>query len=107
MQELKTIRLNQNYKKLHGQTIARLVAVFTGVDGEEFLRKFPDLIGYDEKTVNGQRVYFMSNNQDYILLLFVGDKDIMFPTFRKNNKENAELYGESVGELFKIQIENP
>ena len=52
-------------------------------------------------------VYFMSNNQDYILLLFVGDKDIMFPTFRKNNKENAELYGESVGELFKIQIENP
>lgn len=107
MQELKTIKFNQNYKKLHGQKIARLVAVFTGADGGEFLRKFPDLIGYDKKTVNGQRVYFMSSDQNYILLLFVGDKDIMFPTFRKNNKENAELYGESVGELFKIQIENP
>lgn len=107
MQELKTIRFSKNFKKLHGQKIARLVAVFTGADGGEFLRKFPDLIGYDEKTASGQRVYFMSNDQNYILLLFVGDKDIMFPTFRKNNKENAELYGESVGELFKIQIENP
>lgn len=34
-----------------------------------------------------------------------GDKDIMFPTLRKQNEENAILYAESVGELYRIEVE--
>jgi hypothetical protein len=40
-----------------------------------------------------------------MLLLFVGDKNIMFSSLRKQNGENAILYAESVGELFKITVQ--
>lgn len=107
MSKLKMIKFNKNYRKLHGQKTARLVAVFSGANGGEFLSKFPDFIGYDETATNGQRFHFMENEKEYIMLLFVGDKDIMFPTFRKQNEENAALYSESVGELFEVVVEEP
>ena len=49
----------------------------------------------------------MENEKEYMMLLFIGDKDIMFPTFRKQNEENAALYSESVGELFEVVVEEP
>lgn len=105
MSKLKMIKFNKNYRKLHEQKTARLVAVFSGVNGGTFLSKFPDFIGYDETAKNGQRFHFMENEKEYMLLLFVGDKDIMFPSFRKQDEKNAALYSESVGELFKIVVE--
>lgn len=102
--ELKEIRFDNNYPKLHNQKHARLVMVIQGLLGEMLLKNFPDLTFFD--TLRDDGIYYdIKPEESYILLLFVGDKEIMFSTLRKQNQENAILYAESVGELYEIKIE--
>lgn len=104
MSELKTITFDNNYPKLNNQKEARLVMVIQEISGEMLLNNFPDLTFYDTLREDGL-YYDIKPELEYMLLLFVGNKNIMFPTLRKQNEENAILYAESVGEMFKISIQ--
>lgn len=104
MSELKQIRFDNHYPKLHNQKHARLVMVIQDISGEMLLKRFPDLTFYDSMRDDG-RYYDIKSEENYMLLLFIGEKEIMFPTLRKQNKENAELYAESVGEMYEIKVE--
>ena len=106
MSELAKIRFDNHYPKLHNQKHARLVMVIQDISGEMLLKKYPDFTGWDSIRDDG-RYYDIKPEETYMLLLFIGDKDIMFPTFRKQNEENAALYSESVGELFEVVVEEP
>lgn len=102
--ELKEIRFDNNYPKLHNQKHARLVMVIQGILGEMLLKNFPDLTFFD--TLRDDGIYYdIKPEESYMLLLFVGDKEIMFSTLRKQNEEKAILYAESIGEVYKLKIE--
>lgn len=104
MSELKEIKFNNNYPKIHGQKLARLVMVIQEIPGRMLLTNFEFLTSFDTMREDG-KFYNIDPDKEYMLLLFVGDKNIMFPTLRKQNGENAILYAESVGEVFKLTIE--
>lgn len=98
------IKFNNNYPKLHGQKRARLLAVITGFSGELLKSRFPDLVFYDTLRDDG-RYYDIKPDESYILLLFEGDKGILFTTFRKDNEENFVRYNTSIGQIFWIKVE--
>ena len=100
----KEIKFNNNYPKLHGQKTARLLAVITGFSGELLQKRFPDLVFYDTLRDDG-RYYDMKPDESYILLLFEGDKGILFTTFRKDNEENFVRYNTSIGQIFRVKVE--
>lgn len=104
MSKLNQIVFDNNYPKLNDQKAARLVMVIQDISGEMLLNNFSDLTFYDTLREDG-RYYNIKPELDYMLLLFVGNKNIMFSTLRKQNKENAILYAESVGEMFNISIQ--
>lgn len=104
MSELKEIKFDNNYPKLQEQQLARLVMVIQDISGSMLLNDFGFLTAYDTIRDDG-RFYNIDPDKDYMLLLFVGDKNIMFSSLRKQNGENAILYAESVGELFKITVQ--
>lgn len=101
--EHKQIFFDNNYPKLHGQKTARLCGVLTSVKPELLEAKFPGLIEFDTTRDDGRR-YAIKNDETYMLLLFIGEKWIMFPTLRKENKENLRRYADSIGETFEIVI---
>lgn len=103
MSELKEIKFDNNYPKLHNQKEARLLMVIQDVSGELLNNEFYHLMKFDSLRDDGL-LYNIKPEETYMLLLFVGDKNIMFPTLRKQNEENAILYAESVGEFFTITI---
>ncbi len=104
MSELAKIRFDNRYPKLHNQKHARLVMVIQDISGEMLLKKYPDFTGWDSRRDDG-RYYDIKPEENYMLLLFIGDKNIMFSTLRKQNEENAILYAESVGEMYEIKVE--
>lgn len=106
MSELAKIRFDNHYPKLHNQKHARLVMVIQDISGEMLLKKYPDFTGWDSIRDDG-RYYDIKPEETYMLLLFIGDKNIMFSTLRKQNEGNAILYAESVGELFEVVVEEP
>lgn len=102
--EIKQILFDNNYPKIHNQKHARLVMGIQGLLGEMLLKNFPDLTFFD--TLRDDGIYYdIKPEESYMLLLFVGDKEIMFSTLRKQNEENAILYAESVGEVYRLKIE--
>lgn len=100
----KEIVFNNKYPKLHRQRHARLLAVITGFSGELLQSRFPDFMFYDTRRDDG-RFHDIKPDESYILLLFEGEKGILFSTFRKDNEENFVKYNTSIGQLFKIKIE--
>ena len=103
MSELK-IKFDNNYPKLHGQTYGLLAMVIQEIPGSMLLENFECLTAFDTTRDDNKR-YNIEADKEYMLLLFVGNKNIMFTSLRMQNKENAELYAESVGLSFKIEIE--
>lgn len=94
---MQEIKFNHNYKKLHNQKTARLLSAdfFYGKD----LHK--DFVEYDT-----EGKYEIDKEQEYIKLLFRGDKGIPFTTLRKNNDENRKKYCSLTADTdFKIVIE--
>lgn len=105
MSELKEIYFSNNYPKIHSQKQARLVLVLQEIPGEMLRKNFFDLMMYDTERDDG--LYCgIKEDEEYMLLLFVGEKNIMFSTLRKQNQENVELYAESIGELFSITVKS-
>lgn len=104
-EELKEICFDNNYPKLHNQKQARLVLALQEIPGEMLRKNFFDLMMYDTERDDGL-YYGIKEDEEYMLLLFVGEKNIMFSTLRKQNQENVELYAESIGELFSITVKS-
>lgn len=104
MEILYEIEFNNKYPKLHNQKRARLLAVITGFTGELLQSKFPDLMLYDTQRDDG-RFFNINPDEKYILLMFCGEKGILFTTFRKDNDENFFKYNALIGQIFKIKIE--
>ena len=97
------IVFNNNYPKLHGQKHARLLAVFTGITSDILTNRFPDLMFYDTRRDDG-RFYKIDEGEKYILLLFEGDKGILFTSLRRDNEENFVKYNTAIGQFFKVRI---
>lgn len=96
MSEIKEINFDHNYKKLHNQTKAVLIqtAILKGVNiPKEFIK-------YDT-----DNKYELKENEDYLYLVFVGDKMIPFTTVRKLNIENVKKYVGYEGDYFYIVVE--
>lgn len=94
MQEL---RFSCNYKKLHNQKGANLIFVHC-LQGKELSK---DYIEYDT-----DNKYKIESKQNYLYLLFIGDKMIPFSTIRKLNQENEDKYINKLeNRFFKIVIE--
>lgn len=104
MEISKEIHFIKNYSKIQNQKFARLIGVFSGMTGELLRTKFPDLMYYDTALKNGM-FYQIEKNQSYLMLLFLGNRDLLFTSFRKENEENIEKYADSIGDMFKIVID--
>ncbi len=88
------IEFNKNYTKLHNQTRGYLIWV--GLTDAFLLEK--EFIEYDtdskESIPDGR----------YLLLVFIGNKDIPFTTLRKANPENIEKYDKGIRKVWEIII---
>jgi len=104
MSKLKEIKFNNQYPKLHNQKTARLLMVIQEISGELLNNEFFYLMKYDSLRDDGL-LYNIKPDENYMLLLFLGDENILFTTLRKQNEENAILYAESVGDVFIITVE--
>lgn len=94
---MREIKFNHNYKKLHNQKTARLLSA-DYYYGKDLPKEF---IEYDT-----EGKYEIDKKQEYIKLLFRGDKGIPFTTLRKNNSENREKYCSLTADTkFKIVVE--
>lgn len=100
------IKFSHAYPKIHGQTMATLLAV-RELDFPKDRNE--DLIEYDTTYASDHGVdFYQLPDGPYLQLIFVGNKHIPFCTirskwggFRKNKKE---YYESMVGKEFKIII---
>lgn len=99
---MNNIKFSKEYIKLHGQTSAKLLAVYPQTIDETYR----ELIDYDTIAVDGSR-YELKDGK-YILLVFIGNKHIPFTTIRLDKplmngmKSKLDYYKEKVGEDFEI-----
>lgn len=100
---MKTIRFNDNYPKLHGQTEAKLVFILS-IPEKSLRTVFNDLWLYDTLCSDGKYRQAFSVGQRFLLLLFLGDKNILFTTLRTDNEENRAKYFNFVGQDFKLEV---
>lgn len=92
------IKFSKEYPKLHGQTGGILLAVLF-IDKE----KFPlsqELLDYDTKAVDGS--YYPLPKNDYLQLVFLGDKLIPFCTIRRRTPEKEKYYLSKINQEFKL-----
>ena len=102
---MKIIKFKDNYPKLHNQTSAKLVFVLS--IPEKLLRKvFNDLWMDDTLCRDGKNRLSYQVGQRFLLLLFLGDKNILFTTLRTDNEENRAKYFNSIGAEFKLEVAN-
>lgn len=100
---MRKITFSHNYKKLAGQTKARLlfVAVFSYEKD-----KYPHLTDYDTAILEGGE--YQLKKGKYVLLLFLGDKGILFTTLRSKigmyGLDKEEYYKKHLNEEFRIVI---
>ena len=104
---MREIGFSYDYPKLQGQTEATLLAMFPLKLTKE--SRYPELLKYDTLQPDGDA--YPLRNGEYVVLLFLGNKDIPFTTIRSRigmyglNKE--EYYGKHIGERFRIRINPP
>lgn len=104
---MKEIKFNKDYYKLYALSswrrnehphIADLIQVF--VVDKLYLSK--GFIKYDTSEIDSDE-YNTIDDGKYLLLIFQEfATPVIFTTLRKLNKENIELYSNSIGETFKI-----
>jgi len=103
---MNTIRFSKEYKKLHGQTSARLLAVERHHIDMSHPETWGELLEYDTIAVDGSRYGLRTGH--YLVLVFLGDKLIPFTTIRSDKpamngmKSKWDYYSEKVGEMFHI-----
>ena len=94
------IKFSSDYPKLWGQTKARLISIERIYKGE-----FPlnvDLLVYDTKNTYGSFYNLPKNN--YLQLIFLGNKKIPFCTIRRLTPQKLEYYKSLEGLDFEIII---
>lgn len=100
------IRFSKEYRKLHGQTSAKLIAVERHYINMNLPVTWGDLIEYDTTAVDGTRYELKTGH--YLLLVFLGNKLIPFTTIRSDKpamnglKSKYEYYSEKIGQDFVI-----
>lgn len=97
---MKSIKFSHDYPKLHGQKTARLIGVLT-VTPDELHRQF---IEYDTVNKEGGH-YKLPKAEKFLILLFLGDKNILFTTIRRMTAEKLAYYLNQVDMEFEIKIE--
>lgn len=100
------IKFDCNYPKLCNQAHAKLVWI-DEIRDCDFTLKYPHLkalFEYDTKRPGG-KLYNIKRG-DYLLLLFVGDKGIMFSTVRRDNPSNRSKYINKIGKLFDVEVKS-
>ena len=100
---MQTIKFNHIYAKLHGAEFATLLRVdIVDIDSISSAGLLYDTTYFD----HGEKKYFRLDSGIYFRLIFIGDDDIPFTTYRKFNISNSLNYLNSIGQLFKVVIEN-
>jgi len=94
------IKFSHEYPKLWGQKEAMLIDI-------KFISKndFPlsqELLDYDTKTSEGE--YYPLPRDNYLQLIFLGDKRIPFCTIRRQTPQKENYYHEQLNQVFKIEI---
>lgn len=100
------IKFDCNYPKLCNQAHAKLVWI-DEIRDCDFILKYPHLkalFEYDTKQPDGK--FYNIKRGDYLLLLFVGDKGIMFSTVRRDNPSNRSKYINKIGKLFVVEVKS-
>lgn len=95
--EMNTVKFNYNYSKLHNQKSGFLVWVDVVHMSETFPNEETYLYDTDGK-------YEFELNKDYLQLVFLGDKDIPFTTYRELTEKNKNKYFGHIGEVFNFEI---
>lgn len=99
---MEILKFKDNMPKLCNQRKATLV--YHNVITVIGLEKYKYLLKYDLYKSDGD-IFPIDKSQYYLILLFVGDKGIMFSTLRKYNSENVAKYAD-IGKEFLIEVEN-
>lgn len=99
--DLYEIKFAKNFIKLHNQTHAELIDVRT-IDLSLLSDiEFQELIEIDAKAEDGS--YFpLDRNSQYVLLIFLGNKNIPFTTLRKIS--SYEKYVQLINHIFDIRV---
>lgn len=97
------VKFNKNFLKLHNQTSAQLIDVKMINLSEMSDDDFNELIEYDCKADDGS-YYPLDRNSYHTLLIFLGNKNIVFQTIRK--KDSFMKYYTKKGIVFNIKINN-
>lgn len=103
LRKWKRLSLQKNFIKLHGQKTASLLEARI-VDLKDMSDDdFQHLTEYDCKAIDGSYYPLKKNNQ-YCLLVFLGDKNIPFSTLR--NIQKYEYYKNKIKTIFEVVVEN-
>lgn len=97
------INFSSYYVKLHGQTTAELVAVKMVDLSFMNCKDFQELVEYDCKANDGS-YYPLNKDKSYCLLIFLGNKNIVFQTLR--NREKYTHYQGLIGHIFDVVVED-
>lgn len=98
-----------NYQKLHGQTRATLLRVFS-IRSEQLC---PSFIEYDTRYIVDPGIgvcsedivkYFQIPPGECIVLVFLGEKNIPFTTVRKYTERKFNLFNALVGRDFDVVV---
>lgn len=95
---MEKIKFSKEYPKLHGQVTAKLIGI-------EFIKPsdFPlnqDLLDYDTKAIDGS--YYPLPKNQYLQLIFLGNKKIPFCTIRRFTIEKGIYYRKLIGKEFEL-----
>lgn len=103
--KINKIKFDHDFCKLHGQKKATLLAV-----SEDFASKLSDkTIQYDVEYEDEQGAgrYPFPSNGAVIKLVFLGDEDIPFTSFRKWKTKTFKSYESKIGQEYNIIIKKP
>lgn len=97
------INFSADFTKLHGQTTAELVAVKMVDLSFMNCKDFQELVEYDCKANDGS-YYSLNKDKSYCLLIFLGNKNIVFQTLR--SREKYTDYQGLIGHIFDVVVDN-
>lgn len=101
---INVIKFSHEYPKLHGQTSATLNAVHNINLVNEPGSEDEELIEYDTTFYEGtEKKHYPLESGVYLLLVFLGNKNIPFTTIRRWTPEKNRFYCEQIHKDFLIE----
>lgn len=96
LSEMNVVKFDHDYTKLHGQKSGFLCWVTPFLMDKNFT---DEAYQYDT-----DGMYPLEKGKIYMQLVFLGDKEIPFTTYRDDTPENRAKYVGKVGQVFKFII---